>query len=498
MESKDTRFNYMYQNLRNRIINGQLQPGHQLPSSRRLCEEYQVGIRTVTDVLNALKKEGLIDIQPRRAARICSHEGSFSVETAARKITAHGNGLLQLYQTMTHVLPPLLTFSAQKCCIIELPHYAQAQKVCRYGSRVGGWRPMSALFQDLLNQSKNPLFIDIYSAIEVRSCLNFFIEDQAPITGLSLSSSFSNASWIIHMLEGKDALTKMNQLTDMYVKMTSAVEESLDRLSKVYPDVEPQNDDPFTWNAVRGRDYYYTRIVRDLVNKIGIGVYPPNTYLPSEARLAQEYGVFIFTVRNALAQMERLGFSKTYNVKGTMALIPNDNVVFRSLQTPTTRQDTMMYLYSLQFLALAIYPAALLAGPHFTEEDTAALQLKFEVQGAIPLGDIIERIIERLELEPFRVILLELGKLAQWGYYFSFYRNESTSTNLLNQKSLSAFRCMQYKNIRGFAEGLSDCYCHILKAVRKFVIEKYEFTEARDVPIPDIYGIFGNGSPSRV
>lgn len=58
MEEKRTLFEYLYKNLREQIMTGYLKYGDPLPSMSQLCENYHVGIRTVKDVLAALKKRG--------------------------------------------------------------------------------------------------------------------------------------------------------------------------------------------------------------------------------------------------------------------------------------------------------------------------------------------------------------------------------------------------------------------------------------------------------
>ena len=67
MKRQETRFSYVYEDLKKRIASGQFRPGSRLPSSRNLCEEYNVGIATITRVLDTLKAEKLIDIQIRQA-----------------------------------------------------------------------------------------------------------------------------------------------------------------------------------------------------------------------------------------------------------------------------------------------------------------------------------------------------------------------------------------------------------------------------------------------
>lgn len=72
MKPQKTRFSYVYEDLKRRIVSGQLQPGSKLPSSRNLCKEYNVGIATITRVLDTLKSERLIDIKMRQAPVVLS------------------------------------------------------------------------------------------------------------------------------------------------------------------------------------------------------------------------------------------------------------------------------------------------------------------------------------------------------------------------------------------------------------------------------------------
>ena len=115
MQAKETKFSYVYQSLKTRIVSGQLQQGRSLPSGRRLCQEYQVGIRTVTEVLKALQEEGLIEIQPRRAPRVCGPGAGQEPSAAALAVLAHRDGLMQMYRTMALLLPAMLTVSAKDC-----------------------------------------------------------------------------------------------------------------------------------------------------------------------------------------------------------------------------------------------------------------------------------------------------------------------------------------------------------------------------------------------
>lgn len=486
MKNKDTRFSYVYNDLKGRIKNGQLQQGKYLPSSRQLCKDYQVSIRTISQVLNTLRQEGYIRIEPRTAPLVCYEHPDRSSSAMIKSVLSQRDGILQIYQTMALLIPPMIAFSAVGCRVEEQPHYRQLLKSGLLQPTVSEWRTVSDLFKDVLCSSGNTLFGDVYAALELYSQISFFAEEQQAFTSLSLSVLAPRMVPLINLLSTNDPFQIYGPFNELYRDTTELTARCLKQLETRFPDC-PQQDTPvFSWSALRGQDFYYTRIVRDLINKIGTGFYPANDYIPHEAELARQYGVSVFTIRKALTETARLGFTKTFNSKGTVALIPNAAVALRPLQNQTSKRTTLMYLYALQFLVFAIRPAATCAAPQITSEDLEFLAHKFEDPGNIPLADISQLLLDRLNLQPLKTILKELRNLSQFGFYFAFYRSKPDSTSLVNEKSLHAIHRLSTGDVVGFADGLSECYSHILRVVRRFVIEKYGLYEAKYLTVPDI------------
>ena len=50
MVPQTTKFSYVYDELKQRITDGQILPGNRLPSSRQLCDEFQVSLYTINNV----------------------------------------------------------------------------------------------------------------------------------------------------------------------------------------------------------------------------------------------------------------------------------------------------------------------------------------------------------------------------------------------------------------------------------------------------------------
>ena len=111
MEHQETKFSFVYNEVKQRILNGQVLPGNSLPSSRMLCDQYHVSRYTVNRVFDALKKDGLIEIQPRLAPVVLDGEKMPGSEHILRDILKKREGLVQIYRTWTLILPPLLVFA---------------------------------------------------------------------------------------------------------------------------------------------------------------------------------------------------------------------------------------------------------------------------------------------------------------------------------------------------------------------------------------------------
>jgi DNA-binding GntR family transcriptional regulator len=67
----------------------------------------------------------------------------------------------------------------------------------------------------------------------------------------------------------------------------------------------------------------YEEVKADLTRRLVAGEFPPGVKLPSEAGLAQGYGVNRLTVRRALADLARAGVVRTEHGVGTFVRVPS-------------------------------------------------------------------------------------------------------------------------------------------------------------------------------
>ncbi len=340
---------------------------------------------------------------------------------------------------------------------------------------------------DILRIGGNPLFSELYSTFGLYNKLTFFTEDCPYFSEHFPQGSVSVTSVIIDVLKGDDPLTKYNQLSNMYQMLTDYIESTLNYLSDTTPKCPPQTGMPFSWNPMRGQDYYYSKIVDELNRKIGLGEYSVGMYLPYEKQLASQYSVSLSTVRKALSELEQRGFVKTLNGKGTMVIEPDDTKLYQLALNSGYVEKALRYLHALQLMVIIIRPAALAAAPQFTRAELDELADRFSSSNSIYLAVILEAIMKHTTLKPLYVILSETNHLLEWGHHFAYYPSKRHTLSRLNKQVITAFQQLSKGNASSFADSIADCYRYNLVCMRKHMVEKYKFHSAASVRIPEKY-----------
>lgn len=488
MEQKNRLFDFLYQNLKEQIETGILPYKSALPSMSQLCEIYHVGMRTVREVLKALAQEGMIQTAERKPSRVIYQltemsETDSALEPSVRTALKNKSSILSVYETMTILMPPLLAFSAQVCSEEKMQHclwILEHEKMARRNK----WQTYSCFLHEILSASGSLLFRDLYISLELYAHIPFFWEHRDSI--IKPEENRRKCSyWENGLLRPENAEEALRYFTGLYRFTTDRIEQYLDRLSLEYPQVQTVDKNIYSWNADLGRDHYYMQIVRDIIDKIGIGIYKDRQFLPSEETLSHQYQVSVATIRKSLSVLNRLVFCKTYNVKGTQVTLFNDDATLSCMKDKNYKKDTLLYLSGLQFMALAVPPAVRLTFDRITEDAIHSLEEKFRKLNAIPLDLIMDCITQQMPLYPFRVILKEVRKLLHWGYYFSFYAEGSQMSNTINQMGLQAFKYLRENDRAAFAKQLSACYCYLLTFVRDFM-KDCGLPEAGRIAEPDL------------
>ena len=115
MKPQETKFTFVYNEIKQCILEGQIPPGNALPSSRMYCEQFHVSRYTINRVFDALRAEGLVDIQPRLAPIVVSKKDTYNSSNTVFEILKQRECILQVYQTFALILPSLMVFALQGC-----------------------------------------------------------------------------------------------------------------------------------------------------------------------------------------------------------------------------------------------------------------------------------------------------------------------------------------------------------------------------------------------
>ena len=331
------------------------------------------------------------------------------------------------------------------------------------------------------------MFSELYSTFDFYNKLTFFTEECPYFSEHFLQGSTSVTGVIIDILKGKDPLVKHEQLSNVYQKLADSIESTLKYLSDTTPICLEQTDISYSWNPMRGQDYYYSKIVDELNLKIGLGEYSVGMYLPYEKQLASQYGVSLWTVRKALSELEQRGFVKTLNGKGTIVIKPDDTKLHQLALNSGYVEKAQRYLHALQLMVLIIRPAALVAAPRFSREELDELADKFPSSDSIHLADILESIMKHTTLEPLYVILSKTNHLLEWGHHFAYYPSKKHTLSHLNKQVILALEQLREGNADSFADGIADCYRYNLVLMKKRMVEKYKFHNVANIRVPEKY-----------
>ena len=139
--------------------------------------------------------------------------------------------------------------------------------------------------------------------------------------------------------------------------------------------------------------------------------------------------------------------------------------------------------FSPPLWAFAAQGRALEEPPHFGQP-TRADREDGDADAWRTVSSLCHGLLGWLELNPLRTILTEARKLAQWGYYLTFYSDIEAAS--INQAGRSLLDLLPAGNIRGFADGPADCCCQTLNLARQFTVEQFHLAQARTIATPQL------------
>ncbi len=170
-----------------------------------------------------------------------------------------------------------------------------------------------------------------------------------------------------------------------------------------------------------------------------------------------------------------------------MVIAPDASRVSQMISTSRRTEEALRYLQALQLLALIIYPAALSAAPLFTAKDLDELEKNFAMPDSICMIEIVDAILKHIELAPLRIILTETFRLTEWGHYIAYYADKKQVLREINEQIASSVQYLRAGDAASFADCVADCYRHVLKRAKVYMLENYNFYKAASVRIPEKY-----------
>lgn len=466
---KTTLSEYLYRTLAAQIRAGRLKSGQPLPSARRLCERYQVGIRTVRDVMARLQREGYIQTRERRApVVVCLGEPEGEDERAIHSLLSRRESIGQVYETLGAVMPDLFWAGARRGGEEEFRALERLAKKSAQVQPKDSWRLSSAVLHGILAQSRNPLFNDLYSSLELYCQVPVFEGHCDPFA--KVIAEKKPFTWVIEPLRQGDRAEAELRIGRMYRGTGREVAAYLERLSQEFPGVEQDPQKVYRWNAAKGRTHLYAEIAWQLIDEIGRGRWPNGGYLPSGGALAKRYGVSLYTVRQALQRMEALGFIQVQNGRGAQVVLSrvgaHDRAYFAG---PTQKRDALIYLQALHLTAVLLGPAAEAAFDRIGPDGLRRIEEGLRCNGVAAQKACLDEVVNALPWEALQQIFHELSRLLLWGQHLLFRPRAASRMPELEHRCTEALERFRCGDRHGFVEAVAGSYDDSFRWVRSFL-----------------------------
>ena len=158
----------IYEQLRAKIINGELSPGDQLPTEAELCQMYQVSRTSVRQALGKLSSLGLVEAKVGGGTFIKKADGSQVMDKLILHTFLNERSLAEIVE-FRHLMEPAVTrLACRKASdedIRELSHIYQRMEAAE--KRLEEFARLDFLFHMTIAKiSRNPYVIKTYEAMD--------------------------------------------------------------------------------------------------------------------------------------------------------------------------------------------------------------------------------------------------------------------------------------------------------------------------------------------
>lgn len=486
MESKKTLHDYLYKNIKSQIEDGYLKYGDTLPSINDMHNIYNVGVRTVREVIRELSYNGYIKTQERKLSVVTYRlEDENKNKLSICSLIERRDTILDVYMAMEIIMPSIFYFCAGFC---DSETFFNHKKLCRQLGKKNPpdlWPLSSKILHNILNKSGNPLFSDVYSSLESYTQIPTHYKYVHPFITITEKFDTNRFYWVLCSLKKRNFNDAHYRFKIMYLNIRNAVMQYIDKLSADFPNITAKEPFDYQFNSEASLLHFYKKIQLDIIENIESGAFADGELLPSSKKLANHYNVSLSTVRRALYMLNEIGICHTVNGVGTYVTKPDSTSVIRCTQNKTYRKDIFSFLYAYQFMTVAVYPASAFTFKYIRKRDIEILADKIKSNTGFAISYILECVMERLPNNTLKLVFNEINKMLWVGNYLSFFQR-GKSRNILEQKGISAMHYLTVGDCENFSRELSDSFGAILESVRDFIIS-CGMKEAEKVIVPKIY-----------
>jgi DNA-binding GntR family transcriptional regulator len=485
MEEKKTLSKYLYDELAGQIKSGKLIYGERIPSYIKLCDIYNVGIRTVRDVIKKLSADGYLRTVARSHVEVAYKEGEGGGSTAGIKtILAKGEAVTDLLKTMEYLLPYIYTQASK---LVD----ENIIKKCRRGiegidkqDMNNKLRISSVTRQSVISVFGNLLLRDLYIDVGLFAQVPI-IESFDPFAdnNLIVEKGLSN---FLDKVQYRDFAGIYGFIVSIYGSTAQLMKEYFDAVAEKYSGMEIA---PvfFNWNAEKGRMHLYTSIARDLIEKIGNGVYPDGTPLPGSSQMEREYGASMFTLNKALDALADVGLIHKKSQRGRyLVTVEKARSVFGEIRQEAYARDMLNVMEAIHATALMCRGFAYAGFDHISagaaDELEAALDEPPVMTVTVP-NNILRYIIRNQPLRSLENIFCRLEEFMNWGFYFDFVRNNVHYRQTVLKRAKIAVSYIRTGKKEEFANMIQDIYYTIFYETQKALAD-LGVKEAEHIKLP--------------
>lgn len=367
-----------------RINLGFYEKGDKLPSVRQICVQFCVSANTARSALKEMEARGIVSMGKGRPAVVqkCPQKSNRDLRDLffSRKAA-----LIDFEASMKLIFAPM---QLQGFLVCEKEDVEALRVMTVKADPDKNRQYFVDYFQYLFQKTGNTLMQDLYT--DVIMFIHFAYTDnmlqENKIDGRYYRGMKAVLEKTLLYREQNDWKRLWDEINDIYRRYGERI--------RVYADLACEDEGrieqvPFRWRLHTGRPESYFSIATNIVWKINFGVFPLGGYLPSTAKLAQEYDTSVMTMRRALSLLCSIGAVETVNGKGTRSLPAFEGEDKIDWESQAIRRNLLLYLQSMQIFAVTC---------------AAVVKDTFPRVGAETFRTVIQKLREEIAMEDFSAL----------------------------------------------------------------------------------------------